>query len=222
MKTDGRVGLGRHLAFLVDRPGRDCVRSGDQVDRFLAKSAPPLLDRIRSCPTSSSCTPVTTRVRFGALERTMPGSSLIFAGLSVVAAVVILYYLFRAGGCVDRVLTVALGLIMAGAMGNCYDRLGIRLRPRLRSLPRRCDRLRLRDFQLRRQHVDRRGDHAGPLRMRPEKSPVTSQRGFLGSVLHFVPISSVGLRPADQQCARLLARRGTALQPSSIMCSHTS
>jgi len=53
----------------------------------------------------------------------LPGSSLIFAGLSVIAAAVILYYLFALGAASSRVLTVALGLIMAGAMGNCYDRL---------------------------------------------------------------------------------------------------
>jgi signal peptidase II len=53
----------------------------------------------------------------------LPGSSLIFAALSVVAATVILYYLFALGAASSRVLTVALGLIMAGAMGNCYDRL---------------------------------------------------------------------------------------------------
>ena len=53
----------------------------------------------------------------------LPGSSMIFAGLSVVAALVIFYYLFVLGAAASRVLTVALGLIMAGAMGNCYDRL---------------------------------------------------------------------------------------------------
>ena len=39
------------------------------------------------------------------------------------AALVIFYYLFVLGAAASRVLTVALGLIMAGAMGNCYDRL---------------------------------------------------------------------------------------------------
>lgn len=46
-----------------------------------------------------------------------------FAGFSVIAAGVIIYYLFVLGAASHRVLTVALGLIMAGAMGNCYDRL---------------------------------------------------------------------------------------------------
>jgi signal peptidase II len=57
---------------------------------------------------------------FGA---TLPGSSVIFAALSVVAAIVICYFLFVLGASASRILTVALGLIMAGAMGNCYDRL---------------------------------------------------------------------------------------------------
>jgi signal peptidase II len=57
---------------------------------------------------------------FGA---TLPGSSAIFAALSVIAAIVICYFLFVLGASSSRVLTVALGLIMAGAMGNCYDRL---------------------------------------------------------------------------------------------------
>jgi len=59
---------------------------------------------------------------FGA---TLPGSSVIFAALSVVAAIFICYYLFILGASSSRVLTVALGLIMAGAMGNCYDRLAL-------------------------------------------------------------------------------------------------
>ena len=54
---------------------------------------------------------------------TLPHSSLIFAGLSVVAAVAICYWLFVKGASSDGRLTAALGLIMAGALGNCYDRL---------------------------------------------------------------------------------------------------
>jgi signal peptidase II len=55
--------------------------------------------------------------------RGLPHSSLIFAALSVVAAVVICYWLFVRGAARDGRLTAALGLIMAGALGNCYDRL---------------------------------------------------------------------------------------------------
>ncbi len=53
----------------------------------------------------------------------LPYSSLIFAGLSVVAAIIICYWLFFLGAASSRVLTIALALIMAGALGNCYDRL---------------------------------------------------------------------------------------------------
>lgn len=57
------------------------------------------------------------------MGRNLPYSSQIFAALSVVAAIFICYFLFVKGASADRRLTVALGLIMAGAMGNCYDRL---------------------------------------------------------------------------------------------------
>jgi len=50
-------------------------------------------------------------------------SSQLFAGLSVAAGVAICYWLFVRGAAADRRLTAALALIMAGAMGNCYDRL---------------------------------------------------------------------------------------------------
>lgn len=53
----------------------------------------------------------------------LPYSSLIFAGLSIVAAIGICYWLFVLGAAEDARLTTALGLIMAGALGNCYDRL---------------------------------------------------------------------------------------------------
>jgi signal peptidase II len=55
--------------------------------------------------------------------RGVPHSSLIFAGLSIVAAIGICYWLFALGAAADRRLTIALALIMAGALGNCYDRL---------------------------------------------------------------------------------------------------
>ena len=57
--------------------------------------------------------------------RDVPHSSLIFALLSIVAAAGICFWLFVLGAAADRRLTVALGLIMAGALGNCYDRLAL-------------------------------------------------------------------------------------------------
>ncbi len=57
--------------------------------------------------------------------RSVPHSSLIFAVLSIIAAIGICIWLFRLGAAVDRGLTISLALIMAGALGNCYDRLAI-------------------------------------------------------------------------------------------------
>lgn len=48
----------------------------------------------------------------------------VFAGLSVVAAVGIVYWLFFRGAARDLTLTTALGSVMAGIFGNLYDRLG--------------------------------------------------------------------------------------------------
>ncbi|MFM7316371.1 MAG: signal peptidase II [Isosphaeraceae bacterium] len=53
----------------------------------------------------------------------LPQSSLIFAVLSILACLLIVWWLFLQEAAKDTWLTVALGLIMAGAMGNCYDRL---------------------------------------------------------------------------------------------------
>jgi signal peptidase II len=55
--------------------------------------------------------------------RNLPHSSLIFAGLSLIAGAAICYWLFIRGAAASLPLTIALGLIMAGALGNCYDRL---------------------------------------------------------------------------------------------------
>lgn len=55
--------------------------------------------------------------------KSYPYSAQIFAGLSILAGIAIVYWLFVKRAAVDAWLTVALGLIMAGAIGNCYDRL---------------------------------------------------------------------------------------------------
>jgi signal peptidase II len=57
------------------------------------------------------------------LGRNYPNSSLFFAGLSILAALAICWWLFARGAAADKRLTAALALIMAGALGNCYDRL---------------------------------------------------------------------------------------------------
>ncbi len=67
----------------------------------------------------------TTNLNEGGLFGFGQGSSLILAGLSLVAALFILYWLFVAGAARDWLLTLSLALIMAGIFGNLYDRLGI-------------------------------------------------------------------------------------------------
>jgi signal peptidase II len=57
------------------------------------------------------------------LGRNLPNSSLFFAAMSIVAAILICWWLFVRRAAADRWLTTALALIMAGALGNCYDRL---------------------------------------------------------------------------------------------------
>lgn len=66
-----------------------------------------------------------TSLNEGALFGLGQGMVRIFAGLSVVAAMGIFYWLFFAGGARDWLLTVSLGFIMAGIFGNLYDRLGL-------------------------------------------------------------------------------------------------
>jgi signal peptidase II len=74
---------------------------------------------------------LTTSLNPGALFGLGQGFHAAFAALSVAAAILIVYWLFYAGAARDRVLTFTLALIMAGILGNLYDRLGL---PGLRSV----------------------------------------------------------------------------------------
>jgi len=66
-----------------------------------------------------------TSLNEGALFGMGQGWVVLFAGLSIVAAVGIFLWLFYSGAARDLLLTIALGLITAGILGNLYDRLGI-------------------------------------------------------------------------------------------------
>lgn len=54
--------------------------------------------------------------------RSIPYANYLFAALSLVAASAILYWLFWRNAASDRWLCTALGFIMAGTLGNCFDR----------------------------------------------------------------------------------------------------
>lgn len=64
-----------------------------------------------------------THFNQGALFGIGQGMSLVFAGLSLVAVTAVVYWLFVYRAAQSWWLTVTLGLITAGALGNLYDRL---------------------------------------------------------------------------------------------------
>jgi signal peptidase II len=66
-----------------------------------------------------------TSLNQGALFGMGQGKVWLFAILSLAAGIGIVYWLFVTGAAVDRLLTVALGAVMAGILGNLYDRLGL-------------------------------------------------------------------------------------------------
>jgi signal peptidase II len=68
---------------------------------------------------------IETAVNLGALFGMGHGYSLLFAGLSMAAAVGVLAWIFYGQAVRDLTLTIALGCVMAGIMGNLYDRLGL-------------------------------------------------------------------------------------------------
>lgn len=61
----------------------------------------------------------------GALFGMGQGNTWLFAAFSAAAAVGIPVWLFLFGGAGDRALTIALGCLMGGVLGNLYDRTGL-------------------------------------------------------------------------------------------------
>jgi signal peptidase II len=66
-----------------------------------------------------------TNLNEGALFGLGQGQGVTFCLMSVVAAGGIMYWLFAAGAAKDLHLTVSLGAITGGILGNLYDRLGL-------------------------------------------------------------------------------------------------
>jgi signal peptidase II len=61
----------------------------------------------------------------GALFGMGQGNVWLFAAFSVAAALAIPTWLFLLGGARDRTLTIVLGCILGGVLGNLYDRIGL-------------------------------------------------------------------------------------------------
>jgi signal peptidase II len=68
---------------------------------------------------------VTTSLNRGALFGIGQGQVILFVSMSILATIGILYFLFVRGAATDGLLTVALGCVLAGILGNLYDRLGL-------------------------------------------------------------------------------------------------
>lgn len=68
---------------------------------------------------------IETAVNMGALFGLGQGMGWLFSSLSIVAAIGILYWLFVLQASRSLWLTVAMGLVMGGIIGNLYDRLAI-------------------------------------------------------------------------------------------------
>ncbi|GAA5506467.1 signal peptidase II [Novipirellula caenicola] len=72
---------------------------------------------------------IETAVNLGAVFGIGQGQGVIFASLSVVAGIGVLVWLFWFRAAHSMWLTVALGLISGGIIGNLYDRLGLWWQP---------------------------------------------------------------------------------------------
>ena len=68
---------------------------------------------------------IETAVNMGALFGLGQGYGALFSGLSIIAAIGIVAWLFVYKAAVSKWLTVAMGLVMGGIIGNLYDRLAI-------------------------------------------------------------------------------------------------
>ncbi len=68
---------------------------------------------------------IETAVNIGAVFGLGAGQGMVFAALSVVAAIAIFIWLFWFGAARLWWLTVAMGCVLGGIIGNLYDRLGL-------------------------------------------------------------------------------------------------
>jgi len=123
MSTDSsKVGLGRWILFWTIALGGMAFDLTTKSEIF-ARIGPPPSRPVSLVPNVLELHTSYNRGALWGLGSSMEHSSLLFAGLSIVAAFGIFYWLFVYKAAADWRLTSALALIMAGALGNCYDRL---------------------------------------------------------------------------------------------------
>ncbi|MCC7086732.1 MAG: signal peptidase II [Pirellulales bacterium] len=90
---------------------------------IFAKLGMPSGNRIVIVPPDIFC--LETSLNEGALFGIGQGMAFVFAGLAVVAAIAITCWILIGSAGKDTWLTFALGCIVAGILGNLYDRLGL-------------------------------------------------------------------------------------------------
>lgn len=120
--SDGRVPLSRWVLFWTIAVGGTIFDLATKAVVFAWVGPPGSPPRGIIPPVLEFRTSFNRGALWG-LGKTLPFSSTIFAVLSIIAVIAICYWLFVKGAAIDWRLTTALALIMAGAMGNCYDRL---------------------------------------------------------------------------------------------------
>ncbi len=121
LKSEGRVATSRVLLFWAIALGGCAFDLGTKAYIF-AHVGPEGSTRVLVSDVLEFRTSHNPGALWG-FGRDVRYSPMIFAGLSVVAGMAICWWLFLRGGANDLRYTIALALIMAGAMGNCYDRL---------------------------------------------------------------------------------------------------
>lgn len=119
-----KVGLGRWLLFWTIALGGMAFDLSTKAI-FFERIGPPPSRPVSVIPNVLELHTSYNRGALWGLGASMRYSSLVFAGLSIVAALGICYWLFVKRAAADWRLTTALALIMAGALGNCYDRLAL-------------------------------------------------------------------------------------------------
>lgn len=117
------IGLGRWLVFWSIALGGMAFDLGTKSAVFARIGEPGLSEPLSLIPNVLELHTSYNPGALWGLGRAMPHSSLFFASLSIIAALAICYWLFIRKAAADWRLTTALALIMAGALGNCYDRL---------------------------------------------------------------------------------------------------
>jgi signal peptidase II len=119
------VPLSRYIVFLLLAAGGCAVDLATKQWMFGQADATRTVSPGPVCWLRTDVIGFQTSLNEGALFGIGQGLWIVFAALSVAASLVILGYLFWAGAARQWILSVALGSVAGGILGNLYDRLGL-------------------------------------------------------------------------------------------------